>query len=242
MIEPFFFGPKQLFGIYHPSQDAQSQKLVVICPPLFDEYRRSYRALADFSLACTEKGFHVLRFDYIGTGDSYGDLSEVNSTDEWVDNIDQAIDEGCALSGAEDVILVAVRFGATLAANCKHPSVVRRVLWDPLASGRDYCVWLEQVDEWQREHHKNIAKIVGGKFTESDGQQFFLNTRLRQSMAALQFQSGLSGTKIVFSQQTTNTIFSGDDSSLLNDNYEWPAFDEGLIRPIKAFSQLLEYL
>ena len=64
--------------------------LTVICPPLFNEYMRTQLALRELAISLAERGQHVLRLDYRGTGDSFGDLGEVAISD-WVEDIALAI-------------------------------------------------------------------------------------------------------------------------------------------------------
>ena len=68
----FFVGPsnQQVFASYHPPVGGGSQVLTVICPPLFNEYMRTQLALRELAISLAERGQHVLRFDYRGTGDS----------------------------------------------------------------------------------------------------------------------------------------------------------------------------
>lgn len=56
MFEANFFDTGRLFGMYRPAEDADSDRLLVICPPLFDEYRRCYRALAELAKGCSAAG------------------------------------------------------------------------------------------------------------------------------------------------------------------------------------------
>ena len=61
------------------------------------------------------QGWHVLRFDYFGTGDSAGEFDEADLTG-WEADIEQALDELLDMAGARKVALVGLRLGATLAA------------------------------------------------------------------------------------------------------------------------------
>jgi pimeloyl-ACP methyl ester carboxylesterase len=82
----------------------------------------------------------VLRFDYFGTGDSAGDLTEA-SVAMWEDDIRTALDEVIAMSGAARVGLVGLRFGAVLAnrvAMTNSVQVDQLVLWDPILNGAAY--------------------------------------------------------------------------------------------------------
>jgi pimeloyl-ACP methyl ester carboxylesterase len=148
VIEPFFFGPcnQQLFAIYHPPIGGSGQVLTIICPPLFNEYMRTHPALRELAVALAGKGQHVLRFDYRGTGDSFGELGEVAISD-WVEDIALAVREGREISGSPVVRLLGVRAGALLA--CRSVGALddihRLVLWDPVPDGAGYLQALRRI-------------------------------------------------------------------------------------------------
>ena len=121
--EAFFFGPgnQRIFANYHPAAGGGGAVLTVICPPLFSDYMRTHLALRELAMALAERGQHVLRLDYRGTGDSFGDLSEVAISD-WVEDITLA----CKSAGASS-------------------DVQRLVLWDPVPDGASYLQVLRGV-------------------------------------------------------------------------------------------------
>jgi pimeloyl-ACP methyl ester carboxylesterase len=140
-MEAFFFGSnsEQVFATYHPPVRGDSEILTVICPPLFWDYMRTELALRELAISLAERGQHVLRLDYRGTGDSFGDLSEVTVSD-WVQDIRMAMQEGRDLTGSRVVRLVGVRAGALLACAAARGlnAVQRLVLWDPVSDGVSY--------------------------------------------------------------------------------------------------------
>jgi pimeloyl-ACP methyl ester carboxylesterase len=141
MHEAFFFGPsnQQVFAVYHPPSGGAAQVLTVICPPLFWDYMRTQLALRELAISLAERGQHVLRFDYRGTGDSFGEIGEVAVSD-WLEDIALAVREGREISGSRVVRLLGVRAGALLA--CRSVGacgdVQRLVLWDPVPDGASY--------------------------------------------------------------------------------------------------------
>ena len=143
-----FFGPcnQQVFAIYHPPIGGSGQVLTVICPPLFNEYMRTHFALRDLAISLAARGQHVLRFDYRGTGDSFGDLGEVSVSD-WLGDIALAVREGREISGSSVVRLLGVRAGALLA--CRSVGALddihRLVLWDPVPDGAKYLQAMRRV-------------------------------------------------------------------------------------------------
>lgn len=142
IMHPFYFGTsrKPLFGVYHPPQrDADRHEGVVICYPFGQEYMRGHRAFRQLSMMLSRAGFHVLRFDYYGSGDSGGDARDGNVV-QWVDDIHAAIDELREMSQLESVTLIGTRLGAALcvqSAATRH-DVKQLVLWDPVVSGKSY--------------------------------------------------------------------------------------------------------
>jgi pimeloyl-ACP methyl ester carboxylesterase len=80
-----------------------------------------------------------MRFDYQGSGDSFGELEEMAVSD-WLDDIALVEREGREISGSRVVHLVGVRAGSLLACKAASvlPAVKRVVVWDPVIDGRDY--------------------------------------------------------------------------------------------------------
>jgi uncharacterized protein len=176
-VIPYYFGTseRRLFGVYEPAADVGSSRrcAAVLCYPWGSEYIYAHRALRHLATRLCASGIHTLRFDYYGTGDSGGDLSETD-LDGWSGDIETAIDEVRNSTGAERVVLVGLRLGAMLSAAVaarKHNGVDALVLWDPIVSGVKY------MDELGRSRGKASlpqprAPELGGGF-EVDGFPLF---------------------------------------------------------------------
>jgi len=142
---PCQFGPDgQLrLGIYHaPRASVATDRGVVLCAPVGQEYMRTHRPLRQLALALADAGLHVLRFDYHGTGDSAGLIGDA-SLETWIGDIGLAANELADISGASRLSLVGLRTGALFAAAaCARgmPAAEQLVLWDPVVTGRDYLV------------------------------------------------------------------------------------------------------
>jgi pimeloyl-ACP methyl ester carboxylesterase len=154
-MQPFYFGSSktQLFGIYHtPEAEAARSTAIVLCCPLGHEYLRAHRAFRNLAVALAGRGYHVLRFDYFGVGDSSGEAAEV-SLHQCLEDLGAAIEELKDTAGVTRVSLIGLRMGATLAAMAaaRRRDIDRLVLWDPALDGRGYIeelttlqrVWLE---------------------------------------------------------------------------------------------------
>lgn len=139
---PQYFGisASPLYGVYHPAEGQRARKTgVVLCYPFGQEYMRAHRAFRQLSLGLAKAGFHVFRFDYTGSGDSAGD-SDSFSLAAAVSDSGTAIDELCDSAELEQVVLLGVRLGGTIAALAAstRSDVSHLVLWDPVIVGASY--------------------------------------------------------------------------------------------------------
>jgi pimeloyl-ACP methyl ester carboxylesterase len=156
-VKPFFFGDsaRPLFGLHHPPSGGTPRRWgVVICNPFGQEYLRAHRSLRELANRLAADGFHVLRFDYYGCGDSAGDSDE-GSLEQWLLDIGKAIAEVKETSASPRFALVGLRLGATLSAllAAQRGDVERLVLWDPIVDGAAYLEELRDAHQaWLRDH------------------------------------------------------------------------------------------
>lgn len=139
---PFYFRNKNynLFGILHRPEDSQSKKGFVFCHPFAEEKLWTHRVYVSFARELARRGFHALRFDYMGHGDSDGDfedsnietrLSDINCAIDWLKN---------EVPSVNSVGLLGLRFGATLSAIIaeERQEINRLILWEPITKGANY--------------------------------------------------------------------------------------------------------
>jgi alpha-beta hydrolase superfamily lysophospholipase len=149
------FGPpgRQLYGVYHPAADGGRRRAVVVCPPLCNEYQRAHRAVARLAAQLSAQGFDALRFDWSGTGDSWGSLADV-STDTWLEDVGLAVEEARRRARSLRADVVGLRLGATLAVlgAGRLDRVDRLVIWEPIVCGATFIADAveEQRDLWSR--------------------------------------------------------------------------------------------
>jgi alpha/beta superfamily hydrolase len=135
---PFYFGvdDQRLYGVYEAAHTSSAaSRAVVLCNPVGNEYIHAHRTMRNLSSRLSKGGFHVLRFDYYGTGDSSGGTDE-GSPRRWCEDIQAAISELKEMTGAVRISLMGLRFGANLAAEvaARAPKAIDSLaLWDPLA-------------------------------------------------------------------------------------------------------------
>jgi len=144
---------------------------VVVCAPFGQEYLRSHRCLRELAARLAEVGFHTLRFDLFGTGDSAGDLPEAD-LEGWIGDLRAAAAEAREASGGTRVAIVGLRFGATLAALAAgREKASALVLWDAVSQGEPYLAELAaEHSAWLREHAPGAVASAGEAFGFSMGE------------------------------------------------------------------------
>lgn len=139
--EPLFFGPKQrpLFGWLYPS-DAPAALGAVICSPLGYEAVSAHSSVRAFAEDAARNGIPALRMDYDGTGDSAGSDLDPDRLAGWLQSIREAVAELRNRTGVEQVCLLGIRMGATLAAlvGAEHPDVAGVITIAPVIDVRGY--------------------------------------------------------------------------------------------------------
>lgn len=152
-LEPRFFGAPEtrLLGLYQPPDGPRERDLgVLLCYPAPQEYMRCHWAFRKLSALLAREGFHVLRFDYYGSGDSAGE-SDAGSLAQWRRDVAGALEELRDLSGLRRASVVGFRLGATLAAQAAL-KVRDLVLWEPAVSGREHLAELREQHELRFAH------------------------------------------------------------------------------------------
>jgi pimeloyl-ACP methyl ester carboxylesterase len=112
-----FFGDpaRPRFGWLYVPRDGASGIGVVIVPPFGFEAICAHRTLRHLAEDSVARGMIAVRFDLDGTGDSAGDDLERGRLEAWIASIADACDLA-RQAGANRIVLVGLRLGATLAA------------------------------------------------------------------------------------------------------------------------------
>ena len=151
-IEIFHFGPQRsLYGALHwPAFEGfeHAHEAVLVCAPVGHEHVRSHFILNRLGRQLAAQGVPVLRFDYFGCGDSLGESVEAGC-ERWQRDIVDATHELQQRTGAERIIGVGVRLGATLLSNTLgRVNLSSLVLWDPIGEGINF--YAEMVEMQRR--------------------------------------------------------------------------------------------
>lgn len=191
--KPFFFqnGSNHLFGILHRSTTAKTQTQgFVFCHPCFEEKLWAHRVFVGMARELAQRGYPVLRFDYMGHGDSDGVFEQATVTTRLAD-IGSAVQMLRKETGVAQVSLLGLRLGATLASLSANslPGVTRLVLWDPIVDGAAYMqeVLLSNLATQSAVHQKIlytreqlVAQMQAGQSVNIEGygltQDFYIET------------------------------------------------------------------
>lgn len=252
-MKPLYFGAdgERLFGVYSPpSSIGWRDRGVVLCYPFAGEYVRSHRAFLQLTELLNNAGFPVLRFDYIGTGDSECEIGDVTLS-SWIKNIEFSIDEIKRLSGARKVVLIGLRLGAALACLVERPErdVSEIVLWDPIVDGKSYLSDLVSVHEREipdsRESNSTHTELVGFSFS---------NTLLAELKDLdLSSRSDFPSRKVFFIVSSEQADYSKlrNQFDEININYRycnveyswnWKKLESPLLRPMSILNGITKHL
>jgi uncharacterized protein len=146
-VNPLYLGTsrRRIFGVYEPAVRAARPRAAVLCYPWGAEYVYAHRSMRQLALRLAAAGFHTLRFDYYGTGDSDGDMSQAD-LDAWQGDTLAAIEGLKDIAGAARVTLIGLRLGGSIAAQVAlrlGAQADALVLWDPVVSGAEYVASLD---------------------------------------------------------------------------------------------------
>jgi exosortase A-associated hydrolase 2 len=139
--KPFFFPNNNynLFGVLHLPENTPVVGGFVFCHPFAEEKLWTHRVYVTFARELVERGYAVLRFDYMGQGDSDGEFENSTVTSRLSD-IKCAINAIKELASVKTINLLGLRFGAMLAAIVAEEvdCVSKLILWNPVTNGNKY--------------------------------------------------------------------------------------------------------
>ncbi len=139
MTDCFYIAPDEqriLANISVPQRGDEKNAAVLLCYPFGQEYMRAHRTYRQLASLLNRKGFTVMRFDYPGTGDSYGDAESV-TFHEYTNGAQRALEALKQRSGKAQIYVVGLRLGALVAAKLASlcDDIRCLVLWDPFPNG-----------------------------------------------------------------------------------------------------------
>ncbi|MDH3621648.1 MAG: alpha/beta hydrolase [Gammaproteobacteria bacterium] len=187
---PLVFGRNSdLFGWLHRPDEATNKPAIVICNPVGFEFVRAYRALRILAEQLAASGHIVLRFDYRTTGDSAGEEADADVVHALLESTREAIEFAANVSGNQQVALVGLRLGATIAAKVAETAAVEQlVLWAPCDSGAIYV----REQQIMAAAQKKKFSTAGDRVAEVDGVDaggFLLTPETQNDLSSLKLDA-----------------------------------------------------
>src|SRR6202161_1086643 len=173
---PTFCGPSEspLFGVVHLPVDNQIRGGVLICGSLGKEGMESVRLQRVLADTLARRGFGVLRFDYLGLGDSAYAQVRDDAMANWVASVGHALDY-LTLIGAESATAIGIRAGCLILNEylAQSHTVNRVVYLDPYGTGRRYL-----------REHTTLFRLSVGEDAPTPGEVSIIGGRLSDHAAA----------------------------------------------------------
>jgi exosortase A-associated hydrolase 2 len=140
--EPFFFAREgaRLFAMLHTPAASVHATAFVMSHPFGEEKLWSHRVFVSAARALAARGHAVLRFDFMGAGDSSGETPDTSLETHLADLREAGRELRRRVPQVQRVGFIGLRLGATFAAlaaeqgECDGPLV----LWDPVLDGEAY--------------------------------------------------------------------------------------------------------
>ncbi|HEX4337007.1 MAG TPA: alpha/beta fold hydrolase [Polyangiaceae bacterium] len=166
--QPFWIETKAgaIFAWHNAPPGAAREAGIVLCRPFGYDAQCSQRAYRHLAERLSDAGFHVLRLDYHGAGDSSGGDSDDDRWMAWMDSVRAGMSFLRKDFGVGKIALFGSRFGALVAlGTAGEDDVDALVLMAPPASGR---TWLREARALQ-----SLVDASGGVTTDaaSDGRE-----------------------------------------------------------------------
>ena len=197
---PTFFGPSDspLFGVVHLPVDNQIRGGVLICGSLGKEGMDSVRLQRVLAGSLARRGFGVLRFDYLGLGDSAYAQARGDAVANWVASVGHALDY-LTLVGAQSATAIGIRAGCLILNEylAQSHTVNRVVYLDPYGTGRRYL-----------REHTTLFRLSVGEDAATPGEVSIIGGRLSDHAAA-EFSALRMGANPVSAHGVDNVLLLG---------------------------------
>jgi pimeloyl-ACP methyl ester carboxylesterase len=185
-MKTMFFGDsaEPLYGAYHPpTTSVRGARAILLCYPGVPEYSSAHWDFRRLAASLSQKGHHVLRFDYYGTGDSAGETTEA-SVERAIQSTRQAARELLDIAGARTLSVVGYRMGAAVAFEACRDGLKAQdlLLWEPVVHGGEY---VSQLERWDRKRLSQLLHFVRSRQRRNELLGYPLPPRLRAELTRL---------------------------------------------------------
>ena len=173
-----YFGPSDapMFGVVHLPADGMVRGGVLLCASLGKDASDTVRAQRLMADELAARGFMVMRFDYLGCGDSSYRQLRPTALAEWQESVLHAA-QYLRRSGVRDISVVALRAGGLIADRVLGDidGLQRVVYWDPVGAGRRFIreqTSFLKLATGPDDVPTGVVSIIGLRFAAESAAQF----------------------------------------------------------------------
>ena len=162
-IEGHFLTVDQHQGFVTQMGEPDASRVLVCLPSVFEEMNLCRAIVAKQAQAFVKQGYCVYVIDYLGTGDSEGEIEDFTA-DDWAEQVTQTLSWIVTRHPSSNLELWGVRFGAALLLSqltkwVERYSVQRCLLWKPVLSGKQFMSQFLRIKSANEMMQGNSAKI-----------------------------------------------------------------------------------
>ena len=224
-------GKEEIFYWHHMPEEKSSDTAVIIISPFGPEYMhcsRSVKILADH-IAAT--GFHCVRYDPPGMGNSSADLEDENIWLKWLEAPQSLTQHLNNKFNIKNIILLGLRSGCLVMSELlKSSEYAASIFWYPHTRGSHYIRGIQLLDSVLYENDKvqTGGTLDGGGYPITES----LQTEIKKINLLKQDFAGINKTLVINDKETTSK--SKLNEHLLNNDINTESiYLEGLDAMIK---------
>lgn len=147
---PFYFPNDNynLFGFIHEPTSGATKGSALFCHPFAEEKLWSHRVFVSFARTLAQMGYTVMRFDFMGHGDSDGHFSEASIETRLSDTRAALAWLHQHTDVSKGLCLMGLRLGASIASVIADevPGITHLILWEPIIDGAHYMKQLMRIN------------------------------------------------------------------------------------------------
>lgn len=210
-------GSQSVFAMLHKPNGMQRDVAVLLCAPFGWEDMCSYRSRLEWAIELAGAGYPTVRFDYPGSGDSYGGPATISVRD-WTNSIACVATWLRRQTEVRRVVAIGIGLGGVLATRtaCCDRTIDDLVLWGAGARGRTLVRELRafarmeshRVDDAPEHPNQASSGITVGGYTLSEETLTSLQTL---DFSELQLPASAERRVLILNRDDRR-----DDSALLN--------------------------
>lgn len=197
------FDGNKLFFWHHIPANNDNKTVAIIVGPVGPEYMHCFRSIKLLSDSIAEAGFHTIRYDPIGMGNSSGSLEDENIWSKWRDTPKALFQHLKEQHNVDNAVLIGLRSGCLIVSECLHDFPVEAaVFWYPYTRGAAYIRDIELLDSMLYEN----SKIKKGQTLNGGG--YPVTQQLKESISKVnlfnQDYTSLTNSLLIMSKEITS--------------------------------------